>query len=353
MLLDHDFRHGPRDGHIGYISRVGTPSLSKVANAMVAVAGATPAVVAMLDGTLAGWPALGWSLSAMLFAATFSSTPPPHPAVAPDSISALRAVIMTSTATLMVAFSEEFARYASSIAFVLLVQKLPACVSPRAGVLLIALQSAILLGIFWLSDGWMAGLSASGVLLGVQYFALGRSTLMMREQRARDELEAINQELRATRQLLEERSRADERLRIARDLHDTLGHHLTAMSIQLEVASRLTFTNESGYPTVHVNAEAARRVENQEHAAALYRCVQEIVTNTTRHAGARNIWIDITESNGGIGLHARDDGRGAEAPIAGYGLSGMKERFERLSGCIEFETSPGKGRVARTADGRH
>src|SRR5204863_1503702 len=48
-----------------------------------------------------------------------------------------------------------------------------------------------------------------------------------------------NAELHATRALLVEDSRVAERLRISRDLHDTLGHHLTALSLQLEVASRL------------------------------------------------------------------------------------------------------------------
>src|SRR5690606_1666827 len=59
-------------------------------------------------------------------------------------------------------------------------------------------------------------------------------------QELREETAALNRELLATRELLTEHSRQAERLRIARDLHDLLGHHLTAQILQLEVATHLT-----------------------------------------------------------------------------------------------------------------
>ena len=71
-------------------------------------------------------------------------------------------------------------------------------------------------------------------------FAAASSFLVQSEAAARDELAAVNTELLGTRALLAESSRVEERLRISRDLHDTLGHHLTALSLQLDVASRLS-----------------------------------------------------------------------------------------------------------------
>lgn len=68
------------------------------------------------------------------------------------------------------------------------------------------------------------------------------------ERDAREELARANAELVARQSLLAESSRIAERLRISRDLHDTLGHHLTALSLQLDVAARLA----SGQAAAHV-----------------------------------------------------------------------------------------------------
>src|SRR3546814_945901 len=65
--------------------------------------------------------------------------------------------------------------------------------------------------------------------------------MVARQQaQARDEQRRLNAELRATRALLAESARVNERTRISRELHDLLGHHLTALSLNLEVASHIT-----------------------------------------------------------------------------------------------------------------
>src|SRR3546814_4143958 len=65
--------------------------------------------------------------------------------------------------------------------------------------------------------------------------------MVARQQaQARDEQRRLNAELRATRTLLAESARVNERTRISRELHDLLGHHLTALSLNLEVASHIT-----------------------------------------------------------------------------------------------------------------
>ena len=203
-------------------------------------------------------------------------------------------------------------------------------------------------------------LAIAGSFGGFQMFAYVTASLARRERRAREELTRAHTELLATRALLAESSRIAERLRISRDLHDTLGHHLTALSLQLDVASRLT----DGKAAEHVqqahaitrlllsdvrdvvselrgssavrsgpgDSHAGRRVrahsrfisscrtsleiEEGARADALLKCVQEIITNTTRHAAARNLWITLERGTDGIALHARDDGRGAKTIAA-------------------------------------
>jgi two-component system sensor histidine kinase DesK len=70
-----------------------------------------------------------------------------------------------------------------------------------------------------------------------QFFAYSSSQARLNEFHARLEQEQLNQQLVATRSLLSQSSQQQERLRIARDLHDILGHQLTALSLQLEVLS--------------------------------------------------------------------------------------------------------------------
>ena len=75
-----------------------------------------------------------------------------------------------------------------------------------------------------------------------------RDRVARRQSYARDELRKVNSELRATQALLAESTRIAERVRISRELHDLVGHHLTALSLNLEVASHLV----SGKAVEHV-----------------------------------------------------------------------------------------------------
>jgi signal transduction histidine kinase len=224
-----------------------------------------------------------------------------------------------------------------------------------------------------------------------QMFACMTTALMLHEASSRVELARMNTELRETRARLAENSRAAERLRIARDLHDTLGHHLTALSVQLDFASRVADANAAPLvrtahaltrlllgevravvagmrddrgrdlvPEVRELAAAARpglaihldvphqlRGAEPAQAHALLRCVQEIITNTTRHAHARNLWIAVACDDNRIELRARDDGAGADTVHPGNGLHGMRERFAECSGQMEFQTRPGGGFAIR------
>jgi signal transduction histidine kinase len=179
---------------------------------------------------------------------------------------------------------------------------------------------------------------------------------------------------------LAEQSRTEERLRIARELHDALGHHLTAMSLNLEVAAHqtsgtardnvraaqslarlllgdvreLAYSMKQGratdiadglarlaeivpVPAVHVEVPSGVRVGDARCSHALLRCAQEFVTNSIRHAAARNIWIALRAGAAELELTARDDGVGARELRPGGGLSGMRERLEELGGSLVID----------------
>ncbi|GAA5501217.1 hypothetical protein Dxin01_00949 [Deinococcus xinjiangensis] len=110
----------------------------------------------------------------------------------------------------------------------------------RWAMLWVLAQTGVLLNVFlrcWENtDAWAY---ASGYLF-FQLFALVTAETSVREIRARQKLASVVEELRATRALLSEASRQAERLEISRELHDVVGHHLTALSMNLQVASHLT-----------------------------------------------------------------------------------------------------------------
>ncbi|HYG46325.1 MAG TPA: sensor histidine kinase [Allosphingosinicella sp.] len=178
-----------------------------------------------------------------------------------------------------------------------------------------------------------------------------------------------------------------ERLRISRELHDAWGHELTALGLQLEIASHVT---ESGrakdhviqakglardllakvrdvvstlreaercdlkdsldalarsvpIPAIHVEYSPGVRV-SAEQAHALMRCAQEAVTNAIKHAQAANLWLQVTSDGEGVRLVARDDGKAR--PVAsptGSGLLGMRERMEHLGGRLAVQAGAGRG----------
>jgi signal transduction histidine kinase len=275
---------------------------------------------------------------------------------------------------------------ATSATLVIVAAQAPYIVRPYASWVLVGLQTIVVTLMFW-ADADLADILSLGLAIGgFQAFATGSSFLALRELMARSKLARAHDELRAAQARLADSSRVEERLRISRDLHDTLGHHLTALSLQLDVASRLTDGKAADHVrqahaitrllladvrdvvsalrdtrpidlaaeirslaespsslAIHLTMPAALDVSDTERAQALLRCVQEIITNAARHAHARNLWIGIEAHAGGVALHARDDGRGAAQLTLGHGLTGMRERFAALAGSVEFESRPETG----------
>ncbi len=226
----------------------------------------------------------------------------------------------------------------------------------------------------------------AGSFLGISLFAFMSSVVALRQNAARDELRKVNSELRATQALLEENTRIAERVRIARELHDLVGHHLTALTLNLEVVTHLVDGKVLGHvqqahslakllladvrevvsemresdkvnlaealhalvggvpkPVIHLDLPAEAVMTEPQRAQVLLRCVQEMITNSVRHARARNMWIRLSITRGGVVMSARDDGIGTHKIVAGNGLNGMSERLKQLGGKLEIESEPGAG----------
>jgi signal transduction histidine kinase len=223
-----------------------------------------------------------------------------------------------------------------------------------------------------------------------QAFAFCSGYLVVHERQASDELARANAELRATQELLAESRRLAERVQISRELHDTLGHHLTVLSLNLEIAKQVSEgkakeaveeaqavtrllladvrgvvsdlreeraadpgmdlrhaleTLVAGTPSPQVHLAIADGVEVRDPARGhiLLRCVQEAITNAARHARARHLWIEVAADGDGLALRVRDDGRGAREVRPGNGLTGMRERVEGAGGRLEIDPGPGRG----------
>lgn len=265
---------------------------------------------------------------------------------------------------------------------------LPWILSLRAAVAWLLLAHIPLVPSFMARDDfsfWEA-LFQSTFYVGFSAFVLVTAYVARQQAQARDEQRRLNAELRATRMLLAESARVNERTRISRELHDLLGHHLTALSLNLEVAGHMTegralehvkqahtlakllltdvrevvsqlregdaidlggalllLTERVPALAIHMNIEEPLTLDDAERAHVLLRCTQEIITNAVRHAGARNLWIHCRRDGGRIVIDAHDDGQGAEVVIAGNGLRGMRERLRQHGGNMTVESRAGGG----------
>ncbi len=244
--------------------------------------------------------------------------------------------------------------------------------------------------------GWQEDGAIFTVLLYGTFhlFALLSTRNAQLAEAAREQVEALNRELLATQQLLSQASRQQERTRIARDLHDLLGHHLTALSINLQIAEHLTdgearekvgesralarlllsdvreavstlrevqsvdlhsairmLIDNVPLLDIELNVAPNLAVSDVEAAEALLRGIQEAITNTLRHAAATQLQIQLHEHKGQIELTIQDNGS-ARAPIRpGNGLTGVRERFEQLGGSANFVVNNGSLQICANLPG--
>ncbi len=242
----------------------------------------------------------------------------------------------------------------------------------------------LILEFYW---GRGQALSTAGLIGVFMFFIAVSNYYAVEECSAKEMLSTTNRELVATQLLLTETTRQSERIRIARNIHDLVGHHLTALSINLEVASHLTDgkakeqidkahsisklllsdvreavseirDNEkinlseslrslvAGIPklTVDMNIADNLEVRDAKLADVILRCVQEALTNSLKHADASKIKIDINMLDNGIIVGIKDNGIGLKDPLkAGNGLTGMKERVASVNGQVNIKSADQQG----------
>lgn len=244
---------------------------------------------------------------------------------------------------------------------------------------------------------WIQGLPLPKVLLylapmiGFQLFAGLTMHYAVSAERARQHLQQTHAELLATRQLLADGARAEERLRLSRELHDVAGHKLTALKLNLRLLQRepelaahegigtaLALADELlgdirgvvGHlrqhdgvdlaaaiqtlvrvipgPHFEIDIDPELKVANLQHAEVLLRCVQEGITNALRHGRPRSLTVRLQREGGALRLTVEDDGHSAPQLREGNGLTGMRERLLALKGHLSLEAT-GRG-VRLTAE---
>ena len=297
-----------------------------------------------------------------------------------------------------------------------------AAVLPDFNILIVAIS---ILAVFRLSTQWAMLLTGFLVLmnLGIQYdesgfpdgvrdgfingfvlFAIAAfASSLLQANRARREAQQLLSDLQAAhRQLqefaaqVEELAVAQERNRLSRDLHDTLGHRLTVSIVQLEGAERLiaasperasqmvnsvrqqlneglsevrrtvgmlrtpVATDLSLPKALHelaIDFEKATQLPirvtvpdslpplPEAHRLAVYRAAQEALTNIQRHAQASEASLTMDLSAEALTLRVRDNGIGLpdEADQKGFGLRGMRERIMQLGGSVELRSAKTDG----------
>ena len=294
-------------------------------------------------------------------------------------------VVLTGTA---IAISYYSGSGLGSILLMVVACVLPWLLPMPVGVAWLVLSQFVVVPVYvrGLDFTWPEALMQSALYAGFCAFVFVTSLVARQQAQAREEQRRLNAELRATRVLLAESARVNERTRISRELHDLLGHHLTALSLNLEVAghlsegrvkehvqqahtlARLLLTDvreavshlrdggaidleaalrplAENVPSlqIHMDIESPLTMDDPERAHVLLRCTQEVITNAVRHAAARNLWIRARREEAMIAMTARDDGRGADAFVAGNGLRGMRERLAQYGGHLEIKTRPQEG----------
>ena len=245
-----------------------------------------------------------------------------------------------------------------------------------------------------LTQSWFTGLESLMVCLNILLFVLYMILLFIsqKDENARirklnEQLNQANDQLRDYAVNMERMAEMRERNRLAREIHDTLGHTLTGIIMCADAGLALfEVAPEESRKRIEVVAQSARDgltdvrrsikalrpdalerftleealeglVENfrlttsaqitylqeaeelkldLDEEDALYRVVQEGLTNAVRHGKADRIEIRITRAKNVVSVRVRDNGTGCTGPEEGFGLRHMRERLEMLGGTLSY-----------------
>ncbi|MGH1393839.1 MAG: sensor histidine kinase [Trichormus sp.] len=226
-------------------------------------------------------------------------------------------------------------------------------------------------------------------------FVLILMNTVLSERESREELAVANEKLRQYALRIENQAALEERNRIAREIHDSLGHSLTALNLQLETALKLYQANpdkayaflarskelgskalqdvrqsvstmrshplqgKSLAEAIDILAEEFQRSNNivlnrhihleyqlsHEVNTSIYRIIQESLTNISKHARATEVNLDVTLNRGSLCINIQDNGRGfdLEQNTTGFGLQSMRDRTLSLGGKFNINSAFGCG----------
>ena len=264
-----------------------------------------------------------------------------------------------------------------------------------------AIIAAYLASTFFSANNWDAIWSGLPTFLAGQVFIVFFTQLAVSEQKGRTEVERLVYELEGANQRLreyalqaEELAISRERNRLAREIHDGLGHYLTTVNMQIEAARAVMDKNplrageilnkaknliQSALVDVR-NSVAALHAPPGEHLPltdriaeviyksevggiessyrilgtirplspqaqlTLFRAVQEGMNNACKHGRPANIWIELDfNTPHSVRLSIRDDGKGTGDINGGFGLLGLRERVNLLKGTFKTESELGRG----------
>ncbi|OLT05891.1 two-component sensor histidine kinase [Pseudonocardia sp. CNS-004] len=239
---------------------------------------------------------------------------------------------------------------------------------------------------------WQEALREGMGLFAAVVFAAVITELLRREQQLRHDLAEAHAQLRDHAAQAERLATAQERNRVARDIHDGLGHSLTVVQMQVKAARAVLPADPAKADDVLAKAqqqseealgavrrsvralreprstgplpEALNALAEEASAAgvptlldvsgtprpllddtqeALYRAAQEGLTNVRKHAGANRADLVLSYGESAVRVEVRDDGVGSAGSSAGFGLVGLRERAARLGGELRVESAPGAG----------